>query len=65
LKVAGEEEYEVDSILAHRGSGRGRAFLVRWKGYGPEHDTWEPLRNLANTKQLLAEYYAKISTPAP
>jgi hypothetical protein len=64
LQVAGEEEYEVDSILAHRGSGRGRTFLVRWKGYGPEHDTWEPLRNLANAKQLLAEYYAKISTPA-
>lgn len=48
--------WEVDSILDHRmvKASRGRPkpeYLVRWKNFGPEHDTWEPL---SHVKQLAA-----------
>jgi len=39
----GEDEiYEVDRILQTKMQGRTRMFLVRWKNYGPEADSWEP-----------------------
>ena len=41
-----EEEYEVETILEHRGGKRKnrRQYLVKWKGY-PD-TTWEPRSNL-------------------
>lgn len=35
-------ELEVDRILDERKVGRGRRYLIRWKGYGPDFDSWEP-----------------------
>lgn len=34
--------YMVEKILKRRGN----MVLVRWAGYGPEHDTWEPVSNI-------------------
>ena len=31
-------------------------FLVRWKGYSPFDDTWEPRANLANAPERIAEF---------
>ena len=31
-----------------------RRFLIRWKGYGPEHDQWEPRQHIHPT--LITEY---------
>lgn len=33
-------------------------FLVKWKGYGEEDNTWEPRTNLTHAKELLKEYEA-------
>jgi hypothetical protein len=43
-----EEEYEVEKIVDQHfnKSKKRREFLVRWKGYGPEHDTFEPEKKL-------------------
>jgi hypothetical protein len=41
--------FKVDRILDHRDRKQGRRtireYLVRWEGYGPEHNSWEPDSN--------------------
>ena len=56
----GAASYEVESVLAQRG-GRGRKeLLVRWKGYGAEHDQWQPRSELMRTApQSVAEFDAR------
>jgi hypothetical protein len=51
-------EYEVESILRARRWGRGIRFLVHWKGYPHEDDTWEPRTNLLHAKEALTTFYS-------
>jgi hypothetical protein len=44
--VDGEEEFVVDHIVTHKKSGRALLYLVNWKGYGPEHNTWQTQRSV-------------------
>ena len=59
--IDGELEYEVEMVLNHRDVKRGkrprREYLVRWKGYGPEHDEWIPLDNFGSTTECVKEYW--------
>ncbi|XP_070048219.1 DNA (cytosine-5)-methyltransferase CMT2 isoform X2 [Nicotiana tomentosiformis] len=34
----------------------GLHFKVRWKGYGPSEDTWEPIENLENCQDSIKEF---------
>lgn len=52
VEVDGHLEYVVERILDHKAAGRSRRYLVRWQGYGPEHDSWEPEANLADVDAL-------------
>ena len=55
----GVAEYEVECVLAQRGSGARRELLIRWKGYGPEDDQWQLRSQLSRTAPLkVAEYDA-------
>jgi hypothetical protein len=36
------DDYVVDKILDHKVDKGVHYWKVRWKGYGPEEDTWEP-----------------------
>ena len=38
VEVKGEAQYEVESLLRHRAQRGGMRYLVKWTGYGPEHD---------------------------
>ena len=49
-------EYEVESIVGHRRSGRALQYLIRWSGYGPQYDSWEPASGLKNAPALVRKY---------
>jgi hypothetical protein len=49
------KEYVVESILGHTGSFDDKStlkFQVRWKGYGPQDDTFEPWDNVKHNIYL-------------
>ena len=52
-------EYFVESIIEHRGNNKSRKtdlqFLVKWKGYEDDHNSWEPYANLREVA-VLHEY---------
>ena len=54
--MEGEEEFEVEKILNKRKIRGKDKFLVRWKGYTAEADTWEDRRNLKNAGELVEEF---------
>lgn len=35
------EQYEVQAIIKHRRKSRSIQYLVRWKNYPPDQDTWQ------------------------
>jgi hypothetical protein len=68
--VDGDPEWEVETILEYRNKHRNMSsgtvvtcppeYLVRWRGYGEEHDTWEPASHMSHCKRLLAEFKARV-----
>eukprot|EP00961_Rhodomonas_salina_P090950 1223993-Rhodomonas_salina.2 len=53
------KEFEVEEIIAHRGSGNKTQFLVRFFTYGPEDDLWLPSKNLKNAPDIVAAYWER------
>jgi len=54
--IEGEEEFEVEKIINKRTVRGKEKFLVRWKGYTAEENTWESRENLENAKELVEEF---------
>lgn len=57
--IDNQEEYEVESILAHRNNGTRRRFLVKWLGYPSSENSWLPEAELVrNASDVLIAYKA-------
>jgi hypothetical protein len=54
----GDQAFEVERIVAQRKRGRSMQYLVAWKGYPPEENTWQSRSDLAKSKELLEEFEA-------
>jgi Chromo (CHRromatin Organisation MOdifier) domain len=53
----GDQLWEVEKVVAKRKHGRGTQFLVVWKGYPAEENTWEPRQSLLpGAAEALAEF---------
>ena len=54
--VDGEIEHVIERLVDKRRIRRGRGwstqYLIKWEGYGPEHNTWQPKHTVADTSAL-------------
>jgi hypothetical protein len=49
-------EFEVEKLLDKKGRGVNAKYLVKWKGYDQDENTWEPVSSLVNATEAIAEY---------
>jgi hypothetical protein len=78
IALSDDEEFIVERIVRHRVNGDARAkltsrtrlseleFEVKWEGYAPEANTWEPWKNLrtvAATHRYLTDIGAETLIP--
>ncbi|QRW17265.1 Retrotransposable element Tf2 protein [Rhizoctonia solani] len=52
----GEEEYEVEQILDSKRQQGKWVYLIKWKGYGPEDNSWEPKELLENSQEEIQRF---------
>ena len=54
-----DRSFVVDKILRHRGIEGAREYLVRWRDYGAEADTWEPEKNFED-RLVIQSYWDSL-----
>ena len=58
--MEGVKEWEVEKILNKRKIRGVDKYLVQWKGFIAEHDTWEKREDLGNAKEALEEFEGRM-----
>ena len=56
VEVEGVEEWEVEKILNKKKMRGVKKYLIRWKGFIAEGDTWERRENLKNAEELIEDF---------
>ena len=56
VEVKGVEKWEVEKILNKKKIRGVEKYLIRWKGFTAEGNTWERRENLKNVEELIKEF---------
>ena len=56
IEVEGVEEWEIEKISNKKKIRGVEKYLIQWKGFTAEEDTWERKENLKNAKKLIEEF---------
>ena len=56
IEVEGVKEWEIEKILNKRKIRGVEKYLVQWKRFIAEYDTWEKKENLGNAEKVLEEF---------
>ena len=68
LITEGQEEFELVEIVAHRPLSKqkgdsGISYLVKWVGYGPAYNSWEPEQMLKQrAPETLSDYWDEVAS---
>ncbi len=57
------EEYEVEKILDRKHENGENYYLVKWIGYDSSENTWEPIKNLIHSREIIKEFELKRESP--
>jgi len=58
IVIDGEPEWEIEEVLDSHWHRRRFQFLIKWKGFSREHNSWEVTSDV-KAPDLVAEYYRK------
>ena len=61
IEIEGVKEWEIEKILNKRKIRGVDKYLVRWKGFTTEHDTWEKGEDLGNAREALEEFEGRMN----
>ena len=61
IEVEKSEEWEVEKILNKRKIRGVDKYLVQWKGFMMEHNTWEKREALENAREALEEFERRMN----
>ena len=61
MEVERVKEWEVEKILNKRKVRGVVKYLVQWKGFTAEHNSWEKEEDLENAKELVAEFEGRMN----
>lgn len=57
--------YEVEAIVDSKVDELGNTmYLVKWKNWPPETNTWEPIKHLSTVRSLIKEFHDNNNIPA-
>jgi hypothetical protein len=71
ILIDGAEYYRIDRIIDYKivkvGRHKKREYLIRWQGFGPEHDSWEPENYIAESEggETLRQYLMSVGQAPP